>query len=210
LKTFRLLAGQSNRRSLDRATLPFLAVLAALLGMAGCSSSNPGPVVTPELSVALLQTPPDSLTVGGTAAVSAAVSNDPANSGVDWVAICDSATSTSGCGSFSPKHTANGEYSTFTAPVAVPANNKVTISALSATDHSKASTAPLTVLSTVTSITITQAPPESVPAGVLLTLAAKVTGDPANLGVDWKATCTTLPTTVNCTYPGFNPPAHSA
>ena len=210
LKTFRLLAGQSNRRSLDRATLPFLAVLAALLGMAGCSSSNPGPVVTPELSVALLQTPPDSLTVGGTAAVSAAVSNDPANSGVDWVAICDSATSTSGCGSFSPKHTANGESSTFTAPVAVPANNKVTISALSATDHSKASTAPLTVLSTVTSITITQAPPESVPAGVLLTLAAKVTGDPANLGVDWKATCTTLTTTVNCTYPGFNPPAHSA
>jgi len=54
---------------------------------------------------------PAGLTVGGTAAVSAIVTNDSANAGVDWTC-----TPTGTCGTFNPAHTASGANTTYTAP----------------------------------------------------------------------------------------------
>lgn len=195
---------QTNRQTLEnlyhRAFLTSVLVLSVCLAMASCSSNATKAdtsVSTPLISLLINQPPPASLTVGGTATVSATVNNDLANAGVDWVAMCGSAPN---CGSFSPAHTASGGNTTFTAPLAVPKGTTVTVTALSATDHSKAFTASVTIISTVAGVTITQPPPASVPTGAGIVLAATVAGDPSNSGVDWKATCGVI----DCTPPGFH------
>jgi len=193
----RWLFKQLSSRSLCHSFLSFVVGIPAILAMAGCStnSAKTNTSLTPLISIAITQAPPASLTVGGTAPVSATVNDDLANAGVNWVATCGSPPN---CGSFSPAHTASGATSTFTAPLAVPKGNTVSVTALSATDQSKTFAASVTVISTITGVTITQPPPSSVPSGATVTLAATVTGDPANLGVDWSITCGA----VNCTPPG--------
>ena len=102
------------------------------------------------------------------------------------MAMCGSAPN---CGSFSPQHTASGVQTNFTAPILVPTGNTVAVTALSSTDHGKASAATVTIISTVTGVTITQAPPPTFASGGSLNVAATVSGDPSNAGVDWKANC---------------------
>ena len=189
----------------------FVLGLAALLGMAGCTGyttkAGASGTATPIISVAITQTVPPNLTVGYAIPLSATVSNDPADAGVDWIATCGSAPL---CGSFSPAHTASGGTTIFTAPTAVPAKSTVAITALSTTNHGAQFAAYVTVLSGVTAVIITQPPAASLPAGVTITLAATVLGDPANLGVDWKATCGTTGVQrqpVDCTPPAFHSPA---
>lgn len=197
-------SGKGFPRAVDRSTLlMFVASLAAFWGMSGCSTGagKLPPSQTPVISVAIVQAPPTSIVVGSSAQLSATVSNDAANAGVDWVASCGSAPN---CGSFSPVHTASGATTLFTAPLAVPSKGTVTVSALSDTDHSKAFSSAVTIISTVTGVTITQPPPQSAPSGAIVSFAASVTGDPANLGVDWQATCITVDPSVNCSPSSFH------
>ncbi len=198
---------KQNLPPIFRIVLQLGLLLAAFWGMTACSSSSANSAnsesQTPLISLVMTQSPPASLIVGGSATVSATVSNDLANAGVDWVATCNGGLN---CGSFSPPHTGSGGTTTFTAPFAVPPKGAVTINALSSTDHSKYALANVTVLSTVTGITITQAPPASAPASGFVTVAATVAGDPANLGVDWTANCGGI----NCTPPGFHSPSGAA
>lgn len=199
LEAHRGTKGQSFWHPRYLTCLPSLFVLVACFVLAGCSANatKTNSSLTPLISLSVSQAPPASLTVGARAPVSATVSNDLANAGVDWVAMCGSAPN---CGSFSPSHTASGAASTFTAPLAVPKGNTVSVTALSATDHSKALATSVTVISMVTGVTITQLPPASAPSGSGVTLAASVSGDPSNEGVDWKATCGLL----DCTPLGFH------
>jgi hypothetical protein len=202
LETYRGLKERTFSRPCRRASLPFVVVLAACLALAGCAANaTKTNSVTPLISLSLNQALPASLTVGATAPVSATVSNDLATAGVDWVASCGSAPN---CGSFSPPHTPSGGTTAYTAPLAVPAKSTVTVTALSATDHSKASFTNVTIISNVTAVTITQPPPASAPSGTTVFFAATVTGDPSNSGVDWKATCTTINGPVDCTPGGFH------
>ncbi len=188
--------------NLCRAFLSLALIFVSLLALAGCGSNSAASSssVTPIISVAITQAPPASMVVGASAPVSATVSDDIAMAGVDWIATCGSAPI---CGSFSPAHTTSGGTTMFTAPSGVPLKSTVAVTALSSTDHSKASAASVTIISTVTGITITRPPPATVPALTAITLAATVTGDPANLGVDWTASCGGI----NCTPPGFHSPA---
>lgn len=170
----------------------FLAMFCSFVAvgvLAGCSngSAKTGPQ-TPLISVAMTQLPPTTMITGNSAAVSATVTNDPANAGVDWVVTCASAPN---CGTFSPSHTASGATTIFTAPTGVPSGKTVAVTALSTTDRSKSSTATVSIMSTVTSVTITSPLPSSAPAGAILQLGATVVGDPANLGVDWTVYCPT-------------------
>lgn len=161
--------------------------LIAFCGMAGCSSSTAKTESqTPLISVNMSQTPPASMTVSSSVQLTAAVNNDVANAGVNWVAVC---TGPVGCGTFTPSHTPSGGTTTFTAPAAVPSNKTVAVTAVSATDQSKFFTVNVTIMSTVTGVTITQAAPATAPAYATITVAATVAGDPAGLGVDWKASC---------------------
>jgi hypothetical protein len=170
------------------AHLPLLLLLAVSCATAGCAvtGTKADQSLTPTISVSLMQGPPSPMSVGATATVSATVSNDVANAGVDWVAMCNSVPA---CGGFSPAHTASGSASTFTAPVGVPPGKTVTVTALSTTDHGKTSAATVTIVPTVTGVTITQLPPPAFPSGGNVNVAATVAGDPGNLGVDWTATC---------------------
>jgi hypothetical protein len=197
--------GTGNRARTERKGLRkdwiggFVAILCsfATLGvMTGCNTSAANPATqTPVISVAITQFPPASMIAANSTSVSATVTNDVANAGIDWVATCGSAPN---CGTFSPSHTASGATSTFTAPPGIPTKNTVAVTALSTTDRSKSSAATVTITSTVTGVIITPPLPVSAPAGTVMNLGATVIGDPSNLGVDWTATCTIVSGPVTC------------
>ena len=192
-------------RVFPQALVAFLVFFAVATALAGCSTglaklSSGNNSQTPMISVAMGQNPPGYLVTGTSSQVSAWVNNDVANAGVDWVVTCGNANN---CGSFSPAHSASGANTTFTAPTAVPPQSTLTITALSATDHSKSASASVHISSTVTGIFITSGPPATIPANTLVTLNAIVFGDTANLGVDWTATCISLDGPVDCSSPYF-------
>jgi len=67
--------------------------------------------------------------------MTAVVSNDPSNAGVDWALLCQNQTN---CGTLSPLHTASGAPAMYTPPQTLSGNTQgVTIEAFAAADHSK-------------------------------------------------------------------------
>lgn len=95
----------------------------------------------PTISVTFALPPTSSLIAGATASLTANVSNDSANAGVNWTVICGS----SACGSFNPAQTASGASTIFGAPSSVPTGNTVTVTATSVTDNTKSATATITI-----------------------------------------------------------------
>ena len=93
------------------------------------------------LKIALSQTPTPNLPVGAATNLTAVVTFDPLNAGVDWTVACQS----SSCGSFNPAHTASGQLTTYTAPQTVPTNGLVTITAASTTAPTTTVTTEITV-----------------------------------------------------------------
>jgi hypothetical protein len=93
------------------------------------------------LKIALSQTPTPNLPVGASTNLTAVVTFDPSNAGVDWTASCQSTP----CGSFNPAHTASGQLTSYTAPQTVPAGGLVTITAASTTTPTTTATAQVTV-----------------------------------------------------------------
>jgi len=94
------------------------------------------------LKIALSQTPTPNLPIGASSNLTAVVTFDPANAGVDWTATCQSTS----CGSFNPAHTASGQLTTYTAPQTVPTGGFVTLTAAS-------TTTPATTVSTQVTVT---------------------------------------------------------
>jgi hypothetical protein len=196
----------TNQRRPWSASLSLLLALApsvaAIWAASGCSLGHSANLSTqtPVILVTMSQPPPAYMTVSTTTQVAAVVTNDVANAGVDWVATCNSPT----CGTFNPSHTGPGENTSYTAPAGVPPSVKVSVTALSTTDRSKAAASSVVIASTVTGITLTPYPPASMPAGALVLLGAAVAGDPANLGVDWTAKCNTANGPVTCSSSGLH------
>jgi len=93
------------------------------------------------LKITLSQTPTPNLPVGASTNLTAVVTFDLLNAGVDWTASCQSTS----CGSFNPAHTASGQLTTYTAPQTVPTGGLVTITAASTTAPTTTVTAQLTV-----------------------------------------------------------------
>jgi hypothetical protein len=93
------------------------------------------------LKIALSQTPTPNLPVGASTNLTAVVTFDPLNAGVDWTASCQSTS----CGSFNPAHTASGQLTSYTAPQTVPTGGLVTITAASTTTPTTTVTAQVTV-----------------------------------------------------------------
>jgi hypothetical protein len=151
------------------------------------------------VTIALTQAPPASLLTSATAPVSATVSNDPNNKGVDWTVSCSSAS----CGSFSPTHTASGAATTYTAPASIPSGGTVTITATSTADTTKSVQATVTITSPAITVSISQQPPPSIQTGGTAQVVAVVAGDSTNSGVDWSATCAFLVSSAECG--SFNP-----
>lgn len=78
---------------------------------------------------------------GGSESVSATVTNDPSNSGVDWSLSCG----TADCGSIDA-HTASGAAAVYTAPSTVPGSGAVTIRATSSADDTATGSTVVTVM----------------------------------------------------------------
>ena len=155
-----------------------LSMIAALLACS--SSSHPAP---PAITVTLSAVPA-SLQVGATQAITATVTNDSANAGVNW-----SCTPVGTCGSFSSGSTASGVAVTYTAPLTVPTST-VVITATSVTDPTKNQSTPAITITPASGIkvTLTTPPPSSLAPSGTANIAATVTGDPANGGVNWSCT----------------------
>ena len=114
-----------------------LSLLAACGG--GGSTLNlqnqPPPPASSNLSITFQPAPPGSLGLGGTAAVTAVVSNDPSHAGVDWSLNCQVPGS---CGLLSPLHTASGQAATYTPPLSIATNtHAISIVAFATADHTK-------------------------------------------------------------------------
>jgi hypothetical protein len=160
--------------------------LAALVGalLSGCGGV-PTPVATPvAISVSLSSAPDsDSIPLGGTAALSAIVSNDKADAGVNW-----SCTPANACGSFSPTSTASGASTTYSAPAVLPPGGQATLTASSVTDSSKSVSLVLSFTNPAISVNITTALPSTVQPGENVVISAAVSNEASNTEVNWSCT----------------------
>ena len=126
----------------------FLFLLAALISiLAGCGGTsvvqNPPPPPLSSVSIAFQPAPPASVSLSATADITAVVSNDSSNAGVDWNLICQSG---SNCGTLSPLHTDSGKAATYSPPRSISGNAQpVTILAFATADHTKNVFTPVTV-----------------------------------------------------------------
>ena len=134
-------------------------ISAATSFLAGCGGGttvnvqNPPAPSTPPISIAFQSAPPSSLAFGVTIPVTAVVTNDPTNSGVDWTLTCQNPGS---CGSLvvkdanekvlSSQHTASGQAITYSPPASLSSNTQgINIFAFATADHTKNVNAPMTL-----------------------------------------------------------------
>ncbi len=129
-----------------------LAVTATAL-LAGCGGStanvqNPPPPPPANLAIAFQPQPTASISVGFAESVTAVVTNDPNNYGVDWDLTCpaDPDNKSLLCGTLSALHTASGTPTSYAAPSAIAANNMtVEIVAYATADRNTNAVAPVTI-----------------------------------------------------------------
>lgn len=162
--------------------LPVACFAVMILALAGCTSSHSAPP-PPPVSIAFMGTPPSSVQAGGFAPLTAVVSNDPSNAGVDWSLTC-----VGDCGSFTA-HTASGDVMTFEAPLTVPSSNAVTVIASAAADHTKSVSATITITPQPIQVFFNTVPPADMATNATVTVEAEASNDSTNAGVDWSVTC---------------------
>jgi hypothetical protein len=130
----------------------FLLPAALISLLAGCGGNSttvqnpPPPPPASKVTIAFQPEPSGSLSVGFSENLTAVVSNDSDNYGVDWSLTCQGATGT--CGSLSASHTVSGSAITYTAPSTISADNMdVEIVAFATADKNKNVVAPIIVSS---------------------------------------------------------------
>jgi hypothetical protein len=118
-----------------------------------------------------------------------AIVTDPTGAGVDWTLSCGA----SNCGSINGSaktHTAGGISVSYASPSTVPPGKTVTITATSTANPAISASTTATIITTAPIlVAMSTAPPAAITTGSKVTLAAKVTNDAGNLGVDWTASC---------------------
>jgi hypothetical protein len=166
-----------------RKSVALLIGLGMIVLLTACSStSSKSGSGTTKPSIAL-STTPTSLTVNGTLAITATVTNNSGNSGVTW--SCAPATT---CGAFSATKTASGSATTYQAPGTVP-SSAVVITATLAGDTSITASTPAITITTGAAIAVTlSTTPTSLPINGTLPITATVTNDSSNGGVTWSCT----------------------
>jgi hypothetical protein len=120
-----------------------LAVLAACGGGSTANVQNPPAPSSSPVSIAFQSAPATSIFVNATPALTAVVSNDPTNSGVDWSLTCQN---TNNCGTLTTLHTSSGQANTYTPPTTFTGNSmSVNIVAFATANHSQNVLAPITI-----------------------------------------------------------------
>jgi hypothetical protein len=159
------------------------------------ASSNHTPraldVTVTGVGIAFSQTPFSPLVTSGQETMSAVVTGDASNAGVDWTVACGS----SNCGSVNPTHTVSGDATTtgattfYTAPATIPQGGSVTLTATSTDDPTTSVTANVVIIPpntacgsfdpphTLSGATTTYTAPSAVPTGGTITITASAAGN---------------------------------
>ncbi len=138
----------------------FLLAAAMISMLAGCSSGSnnmqtPPPPPQSQVTIAFQPEPSGSVAVGFTENVTAVVTNDPSNLGVEWNLVCQSSgncgqictSANANCG-LTMLHTASGSAITYTTPPTLSAESMVVeIVAFASADQNKNVVAPITITS---------------------------------------------------------------
>jgi len=114
-----------------------VAMVALLAGCGGSATNvqNPPAPAASTVSIAFQPMPPEAISLSATATLTAVVSNDSSNAGVDWSLLCQSGAN---CGTLLPLHTASGAAATYMPPATISGNSQTfTIEAFATADHSK-------------------------------------------------------------------------
>jgi hypothetical protein len=146
------------------------------------ASGNTNITVAP-IVVTFSPAPPKSLPTNGNANITAIVTGDPQNLGVDW-----SCAPVNACGSFNTTHTTSGSAVSYTAPNTIPSGGTVTVKASSTADSTKSASAVITITQGNITIFFQPQPPPSVLINSNTFLTAIVLSDPTGAGVDWSCT----------------------
>jgi hypothetical protein len=118
-------------------------VAAASCGNNNLNIQNPSAPVPSNVSISFQPAPAATITLSASEALTAVVSNDSSNAGVDWSLLCPV---NSSCGTLAPLHTASGVAATYTPPTTISGNSQTfTIEAFASVDHSKNVVAPIVV-----------------------------------------------------------------
>lgn len=124
------------------AALTFASILAGCGGGSTADVHNQPPPSGNKVSIVFQPAPATTVKLGTPVNLTAVVSNDSSDSGVDWSVVCQSAN----CGSFSSLHTASGQANIYTPPSNFAGNTfSVTLEAFATADHSQNTSAPLTI-----------------------------------------------------------------
>ncbi len=131
-------------------SLPLAAIIAVLAACSSGSSNtqNPPPPPPSNVAIAFQPQPGASLAVGFSENLTATVTNDSANEGVDWHLTCQNPPN---CGALtvngtSASHTASGSPITYSAPPSISTNSTVVeIVAFATADQTKNVVAPITI-----------------------------------------------------------------
>ena len=136
------LAGSTRRWILTLVAGMTIVILSGCGGTSTNLQNQPAPVAS-TVSIAFQPAPAGSISLNVTATLTAVVSSDPSNAGVDWLLLCQKSAD---CGKLIPLHTASGAPATYTPPSALSGNSQTfTIEAFATADHSKNVVAPITV-----------------------------------------------------------------
>src|SRR4029077_17746274 len=143
--------------------------------------------------------PPASMTAGGTQIVSATVTSDPGNGGVNWTVTCGGGA----CGSFTGTHTASGAQTPYDAPPVPPTGGNVTITATAVDAPSPQVSAVVTINAQPLIFTTSSLPNGTVNTAYNATITASGGVPPYTFSLD----VTSNPLPANLT---FNPGSPSA
>ncbi len=126
----------------------FLLPAAIISVFAGCGGStanvqNPSPPPSSKVEIAFQPAPVESIQISATASLTAVVTNDPTNSGVDWQVACPVVGT---CGTLSSPHTGSGQGTIYTPPSSLSGNSQTfTVVAFATADHTQNVLAPISV-----------------------------------------------------------------
>ncbi|MGA7503171.1 MAG: hypothetical protein WA859_00195 [Candidatus Sulfotelmatobacter sp.] len=124
-------------------SLACTAALAACGGPNNLTLQNPPAPVMKSASVAFSPTPVTSISLAASATLTAVVSNDPTDAGVDWALLCPAADN---CGTLTTLHTASGSPTTYKPPQTISGNSQtVTIQAFATANHNSNVTTSVTI-----------------------------------------------------------------
>jgi dienelactone hydrolase len=147
-------------------------------------------VYTVNLAVIAVSVSPAStdVAVNVTQSFTATVQYDGSNGGVTWSLTQGGTPCSPACGSVTPSNTPSGASTTYTPPVAVPANASVTLTATSMADTTRSSAAAITIAPALP-ISVSVSPDSAnVPAQTGTGFTATVLYDASNAGVNWSLT----------------------